>query len=310
MVEKHSLKPNGNLDVGVAVGKIAESDGFKEAMANNFNVERSLASASLRLANLETPHDERPRTPEGDVYEVVGRISEYAQGITGMEHANTLRRDKNRPKLSRRDYVKNQRDFDANKVRVIEFNHSLKHMIESDPSLTLDEVSEFVTTMYGITARPRWQDDEKAWQEHASWFNGHVVEALRGMRTELAAGQIAEYIDDVSFDGEHTTVQDDKVGIDARITLSGEDYPADGVTFGVDLKSDVFSARQAEKNPRHTSVAIVTGVKDSDFKDGSMFLPDARARQLAPGFAKEIHNGYNRHLARQAAQNSQLDLAA
>ena len=289
------------LNIGKTIDAIASSSEFQQGRQDNLNLHRSFSRAALRLSGLGWDTDNRSNSYEDDLegnstidtrnpnlrhfesatYAVAGTLGDYVHAIEGIRHHHEIEDQ------GRDTHI-------ALKNRAIRFNHSLKSMIESDPSLTFDEVSSFVRDLNGVLHRDRWGDNAEGWDEESKWFKQQFEATLRGMQHEVVAHQVIDTINrtDPIIDPEtgersprvrvnsHVTAEDERKGVDMHITL-------DGVTFPVDIKASEHTAANARKKSRLPESIITTGITSTRL-NGSFVANEFDARKHSGAMLEKL----------------------
>lgn len=151
-----------------------------------------------------------------------------------------------------------KKTVEASKLRLVEFNHAVQDMLDSDPTIEFDEIVAFLSTMHGVINRNRWGDDKTGWNQEAAWFHHQVEVTVRGMQQEIFGEQIASHIPGVVVE-RPTDPHDDLRGVDRWITMNG-------VRFPVDFKASYETARHAREKSHHPEQIVYTGVEGPRFR--------------------------------------------
>lgn len=241
---KHQLKKSRSSG-SEAVGYDAEiqasiaEQGLKPAAIN-------LASRAI-AASLTNEHDYR--TPEGDKFDVISRLGDFVDNSAKLQELSEshARFERKKPYLE----------------GVIEFNHALRAMIDSDPNRSLPEIGNFLANMYTATYQPN--TDPTVWPNKLNYFNQQLSAVLIGMRHEIAAEQIIGTMNDVEYDTDVTN-EEEMNGADGFVTMNG-------LTFPVDIKASLQAVERArQKSPTPENI-IHSGVRNEDFAHNGFRIP-------------------------------------
>jgi hypothetical protein len=297
---------NHRLDATEIVSSLVNKPEYEHNLHEGYTTGRALARCALELTGME--HETlvedtyepllSDATPETAQNALIGTLPAFVHGIEGIRHFHTT------GNLSTREYR-------SMKGRAARFNHSVKAMIEQDTSLNFRNVSDTVTTLYGVMNRERWGDDRSGYEKEAKWFNGQFESRLRGMQQEVLAHQIINAINlvdpiiDVKTGKKqprvvidtNVSVEDDLRGADMYITL-------DGITFPIDIKASERTAEQTRKKSSHPNAIITTGIT-SDELQGAFRVNTKRARKAAPAMLQKLYAAREEYLTSLNSSNAQ-----
>ena len=213
---------------------------------------RQLNPASVELASraisLSMTTESGYRPPEADKFDIISRLGSYVQSRDTLD------------KLSARDSSFKERRPYMHKI--IEFNHSVKAMIDNDPSRSLLEVKQFIVNTYTGLYRPHTKPE--LWPAKLAEFSKVIEETLVGMRSELAFAQIASLIDGITVDTE-VTADEELRGVDAIVNMNGVDLE-------IDVKTSPVGVHKSDVNSTHRAQAVWPHVSQTDYANGGMRL--------------------------------------
>jgi len=223
---------------------------------------------------------------------ILGVIGHLGSFVTAQRRADELGSKRNEGQLnqderSEMDYLKN---YD-----LIPFNHAIKDLINTDSSLTKDQLDVSLARLY---MKLFYKDDPVVTQADTDGIHdlnfrtavskdalNSISISTNGMRHEVAAeSMLAVAGIDCDY---HTSAQEDAKGADLFV------YINDKWTY-IDIKSSELSADKALAK-RGDSHAVWTGLNPSSFtgaKDdqvNGIRLSDNEARKHADAFAKRIY---------------------
>ena len=227
---------------------------------------RAVALGSRALAESHTT-ESGYRSPEGCVYDLVATIDDFADAQRKLDQLEEI----GAPRSERLPYIK----------EIIRFNHAAKALIDSDPSISFNQLVTFTVRMYQGMHRddPELTDNARE-HNRIMWLQNAVSERLHGMRNELAVEQMIWAIDDESIEYEPTTEADELHGVDLYITSGGK-------RFGIDIKSSQMSAIKARQTSSHPDNIVWSQVSWEDFNGGFRFS-DELARIKAPALQRAL----------------------
>ena len=139
------------------------------------------------------------------------------------------------------------------KKRLVEFNHAIKYLLDSDPTLTTTEVSGFLSDVY-----QEMHEDET--NERATEFRDSCEQVLRGMQHEIFAKNIIDSLTPEFTANGEVSIEDDLRGVDIFVTYKG-------VRFPVDIKASTFHVREKRKNSLNPKHIIWSGIHARDVGD-------------------------------------------
>lgn len=285
------------LDAAEIVTSLVSKPEYEHNVHEGYATGRALARCALELAGMK--HDTAIEdtyepdlthtTPEIAQSALIGTLPAFVHGIEGIRHFHT------NGQLSSKEYR-------SMKGRAARFNHSVKAMIEQDTSLNFRNITDTVTTLYGVMNRERWGTDRNGYEREAKWFSGQFDARLRGMQQEVLGHQIIEAINQVdpvidSKTGKkqprvevntNVSVEDDLGGADMYVTL-------DGVTFPIDIKASERTAEQTRKKSSHPKSIITTGITCDELQ-GAFRVNSKRARKAAPAMLQKLYAAREEYL--------------
>ena len=302
---------NHHLDANEIVSSLVDTPEYQDNRHEGYAAGRALARTALELAgmdhNVDIEDTYEPQlaetNPETALNALIGTLPAFVYGLEGIRHFHTTGES-------------SPREYRAMKGRAARFNHSVKAMIEQDTSLNFRNVTDTVTTLYGVMNRDRWGNDRVGYEKEAKWFSGQFDARLRGMQQEVLAHQIINCINlvdpiidpktgkkqpRVSIDTD-VSVEDDLHGADMYVTL-------DGVTFPIDIKASERTAEQTRKKSTHPKSVITTGFTTDELA-GAFRVNTKRARKAAPAMLQKLYAAREEYLALQSAAATELALAA
>lgn len=147
-------------------------------------------------------------TPEGSLYHLMGQLGSAYHARKELEHMEAY------------GHAGNRQAILAQKERVINFNHSLRDVIDKHPDVNARELLNFMGKSFEHLHGARNVDD----------FMYVARGLITGMQHEVIAEQIIGAIDDDSISYEETDLQGELRGADLYITI-------DDFRFPVDIKS-------------------------------------------------------------------------
>lgn len=260
------------------IGEINRTESYRKQRSQKLgrgSIRLAVGAGATEMAQFHTSPESKYRTPEGDVHNVIAHISGFADGVRGID------------RLTNTGSIREQRIPHLKKI--IEFNHAVKDLIDSTPSLEFDGVVNFITDMYSASHDRDWKTDTER-KETIDWFHNEVRYRLAGMRHEIAAEQIIGTLDNIEiiYNDDATIeelVQDDIDGVDVRVK-------AIDLKLGLDIKGSrtgVEKKRAGNSDTAH--LAIWSQLHDNDFiqngKNGFRISP-AKAAEKAKGMRTAI----------------------
>lgn len=187
-----------------------------------------------------------------------------------------------------KDGLEPNRDSEPHKRKVMHFDRALKEMVDDNPSIGFKETLAFlgqsITSIAG----------EDTFRKVA----GNIKNILIGMRHEIIAEQMLEYLD---IDYRQSTEDEDLKGKDIIILKNDRPFAA------IDIKSTEnaaletrMKARKSGYKPKELKVALSTGCKESDLGN-SFRLDNELMEDLAPLFKADLMKQLATESARMAA---------
>ena len=306
-----NLSPSVPLDISTIVGSIANSPEYQRNHEEGYSTERALSRAALEMAGMD-----RQTTLE-DVFELETKGASQEQALNGLvgmmpsfvHSLEGIRQYHTEKTLS-------YKEFRAMKARATRFNHSVKSLIEHNPSLTVDNIVDVVTTLYGVLNRDRWGDDRQGFETEAGQFKQSFEGRLRGMQQEVITLQIIDEINQIKpvinkntgqtrpriTVNPHVSAEDDLRGVDMYVTL-------DGVTFPIDIKASDRTAENTRRKSTHPMAIITTGITAHEL-GSSLRASNWQARKVAPSLLEKLYAARAEFLAAQASASQSVAQAA
>lgn len=209
------------------------------------------------------------------IMDMVSRMDDFYDSRQRIAtHKAELRKDR----ISDEAY----QDFIQAKETVIDFNHTLREVIEvNNNRFNFEDLLVFMTEIHAAINGPDTQQE----------FYDHGQEVLIGMRNEIATEQILLQYSDYEFElGDEA---DDAIGADLII---------EGVPF--DVKSSPKSTERAQKTAlrygRNPHLVIWSHLKPEDFK-GRLTLPAEASKKAAPELIRDVRTGLAAHRMQRSA---------
>ncbi|OYX40930.1 hypothetical protein B7Y94_05855 [Candidatus Saccharibacteria bacterium 32-49-12] len=138
---------------------------------------------------------------------------------------------------------------------LVEFNHSVKDMIDSNPSIKFPDMMRFL-------AKTNLQVNGH--EKNSEEFNQAIRGVLDGMRHEIGVEQMLGHLDNVEY--LEAEVEDDLKGGDILVSVDGGDY------IPLDIKASPFSAARAQEKARRNGFSgnniIWSQLDNEDFNGG------------------------------------------
>lgn len=273
--------PNNNpLDTGNIVHKIKTSEAFVRAQNDAETAhlsEDDRIHKSVRMA-ANILKDAKPSgylTAEGHAFNVTAQLTTFSDSIHEIHQL-------------RADHAPHSEKLPALR-HIAEFNHAVKDMVNSNPSLGFAEVLSFITDMN------RNVNGNRAGGRH---FDDEIRGVLVGMRHEIAVEQMLWHMPGVTY--REATTEEDLKGADIFVSVDGSPM----------MPFDIKSSR--EKAERSRAAAIQSGfdgnhivwshIDDSDF-NGTFRISDEVAKARSEGLHKDFTYAanYERTVKRQYA---------
>lgn len=296
MSEIVSTPASTKFDMTELIMSIADSPEYRRNHTDGYPVSRALARAALERTGMHHgTHFEDRYTPQ--LYDasletareaLIGVLPDYVYAIEAIRYSHT-------------EHHLSDDIYRSMKQRATRFNHVVKAVIERDPTLEFADVSDMVTTLYGVMNRDRWGEDRKGYEREASWFRGQFEGILRGMQQEVVAHQVIEAINrlgprDVSrpprvIVNADVSVEDDLRGADIYVTL-------DGVTFPIDIKASERTVELIHRKHDHSAHVMTSGVRRYELA-GMFRISDERALAEAPRMLEKLYAAREEYLVEQ-----------
>lgn len=291
--------PPSSLDASEMIASVVNLSEFKRSREDGIPVSRAIARAALKQTGLhpghrpfESTHEDtyEPQLEDASIdtirYALIGELPSFVHGIEGIRAFHEEGRV-------------DQKAYRSMKGRTARFNHAIKALIEHDSSLTTENLTATVATLYGVLNRERWTDDRAGYEREAKWATQTFEGNLRGMQQEVIARQVIEAIHDgipgaeqVPEQLEVTTqvsVEDDLRGVDMYVTL-------DGVTFPVDIKASWRTAENTRKKSHHPKSIMTTGINSLELQ-GAFHCTPEQLQRAAPAMLKNLYAARAEYLA-------------
>lgn len=253
----HESQPNP-LNPNYLVQKIALSPAYAEgqnaarSVEENDHARRSIA---IRLAATALSHEGGTNrlSLEGHAMNVTSRLTTFLD--------TQLKLDENRQNHGDRQ----------EKLHLLteasEFNHAIKEMIDTNPSLKYLEVLNFLNQM---NLRINGNDG-------AQKFDIEMKRILSGMRHEIAVEQMLWMMDGVEY--KDATVEQDMKGADMLVSINGSQLTP------IDIKSTEMLANSkkayAEAHGKNPDLIVWSHVTTQDFR-GGFRIDNTTAHEVAP----------------------------
>lgn len=290
------------LDAAEIVTSLVSKPEYERNLNEGYAPSRALARCALELTGMNHDMtiedmyepDLATTNPETARNAVIGALPAFVHGIEGIREYHTG------GNISSREYR-------SMKGRAARFNHTVKAMIKQNTSLNFRNVTDTVTTLYGVVNRERWQDDRNGYEQEAKWFHAQFEARLRGMQQEVLAHQVIQSINQVdpiidvktgrkqprvTIDTS-VSIEDDLKGTDMYVTL-------DGVTFPIDIKASERTAEQTRKKSSHPKSIITTGFTTAEL-NGAFRVNSKLARKIAPTMLEKLHVAREEYVSKQSS---------
>jgi hypothetical protein len=240
-----------------AINVLRQNRSLFEMKRSGATTTQAIETTALSLAESE---DQNLSQSEKNLFGVIGHLGSYVVGERIIEE---ITEENSQGQMSRSEYEE-MKYIKINNL--IPFNHALKELINTDSSLTKDELDAGLTRLY---MRLFYSDDPMV--KYADRHNTHDQKLVRevsrdtlerisvssnGMRHEIAAESM------LAAAGYHceyeVSTEEDSSGVDMYAYVDGE-------WVAVDIKASAISANNA-LTKRKRSHAVWTGLEQSDFK--------------------------------------------
>ena len=246
------------LDINYLVYKVGTSDAYKQARNDpelrELN-ERDQRRTAIRMAAvaLSGERESGYLTTEGHALNITAELTTFSDSVFELDELKA--------------HGASYEETLPLRLKMVEFNHAIKDMIDSNPSLQYDQMLTFIRSM-NQTVNGR---------EGAQQFEVHVRRVLNGMRHEIAVEQMLGYMPDVEY--REATVTEDLNGADLFISINNSPMT------GIDIKSSnkrAHSKRESAANLGFNPNGIIwSRVTAADF-DGGFRISNETAAEKAP----------------------------
>lgn len=144
-------------------------------------------------------------TPEGSVYKLLSQLGSFYHSQQELDRMKESKHPANREALR------------AHKERVINFNHSLRDVIDKHPHLTTSKLVNFMAASFERLYGP----------ENVNNFVYAARTRTIGMQHEVIADQLIGAIDDDNLSYEESDLEGEMKGADFYVTLYDFTFPVD-----------------------------------------------------------------------------------
>jgi len=262
------------FDTGYIVHKIQTSEAFVRAQNDaetQYLSETDRIHKSVRMA-ANVLKNEKPSgylSPEGHAMNITAQLTTFSDSIHEIHEL-------------RQDHASHAEKLPA-LLRIAEFNHAVKEMVSSNPSLGFGDVLSFIVDMNRNINGNRGGGRR---------FEEEVRGVLVGMRHELAVEQMLGYMDDVEY--REATVAEDLKGADVFVSVGGSPM------FPIDIKSSLEKTERSRAAAEYSgfdgSYIVWSHINDDDF-NGSFRI----SHEVAQSRSASLHNDLV-HISRKQAQ--------
>lgn len=256
-------KPN-ILVTSKYIGEISGTESYRKQRSLKLgkgSIRLAVDAGAAELAATHTTPETKYRSSEGDVYNVIAHISDFADGLREID------------KLRFTEATREQKIPHLKKI--IEFNHGVKDLIDNTPSLDFDDAINFITQIYSASHASDWNTREQR-AAATDWFHNEARYRIDGMRDEIGAEQIIGSMADIEIlYNDNATIdeliQDDLDGVDIRLRV-------DDTILGLDIKGSKAGVEKKKlKNSTTGHLAIWSQLNSRDFmhngKNGFRLTP-------------------------------------
>lgn len=258
------------IDTGELLSELNTSDSMREAISTSESYGQALGAAALDYARDEVDYKTNELNLRGHALNVIARTESYVKSLTALKSGKDLHRS----------------DRQVLKEDLVEFNHTIRRMIEANPELTIPDVKSLVIDAYRDLKSNGDLDgvmDEQSLSEE-------VKACLQGMRHEIAAAQLIEYSGYYVYTD--ISIEDDLRGIDMYVLVENDEDPAKQKWLPIDIKSTKRKADETNQDPRNN--AIYSLLEDGDFGNSFEMHPE-NMRKKAAAMKKQIEDSYLNH---------------
>ena len=214
---------------------------------------RAVGKAALAIVEQGRGHDHTP------YLQLLGSLPNF---IETQHHLDTLR--------AQRQTRSNE--FREAKVRVIQFNHHLREVVDTNPNESVSAIARFATEATLALVSPR----------EAAYVNQQVTSALEGMRHEIALEGVLYHIKGVE-EVRNATTEEELKGVDIVVNYKG-------MSMDLDVKASQKSAQEKAVNQLshgNPAIPIWSGFNRSDFGD-KLRITDQEMNQEIAGDVENI----------------------
>jgi len=254
------------LDIGHIIQKVGTSEAYtlarNEAMSHEIG-ESERRRRAIRIAATALKGEQKSDylTPEGHAMNITAQLTTFGDAVQELEALNQYQ-------------ARHSEKIPALK-KVAEFNHAVKAMIDTNPSLKFGEVLSFILSMNQQVNRAH----------NGPAFEYQVRSILVGMRHEIAVEQMLGYMPDVEY--RETTVDEDLKGADIFVSINGSPMTA------IDIKASYETAQRAKmkaaENGYDSSHIVWSHINDDDF-GASFRIPHDLAMARSAALYDDLQN--------------------
>jgi len=262
------------LDIGYIVYKIGTSEAFAKARNESESLEmsdRDRFRTSIRMAAtaLKSEKASGYLTPEGHSMNITSKLATFREDVATLDELQAS----GASFLEKKHYL----------LRVAEFNHSIKELVDSNSSLRFDDVVLFLRNM----------DQKINGSDGAAGFENIATDRLNGMRHEIAVEQMLGYLPGVEY--AEASVEEDLDGTDLYISIDGSPMTAIDIKAGE--SNTRFAKKKALRNGWDVNQIVWSHISDEDFNGGFRISKEI-AQAKAPFLFKKLQNAVDSNISR------------
>ena len=208
-ITQNSVRPDGYLLEITRSYSDELPPQFLEQSANEQY--KSRAKALGRTANTLSQNNTVGEfvTPEAAVYSLIGKLDTFFEGAQNLD-AIAQDREEYGLQTSRKMIL-------AEKMKVIDFNHTLRDVIDKHPRMSAPELVQFMAQSYSFLHG----------SQHIDEFVHQARARVIGMQHELLTEQVIGTIDDPDISYELASPDEETRGIDIKVTVGDTVLPLD-----------------------------------------------------------------------------------